>query len=39
MGFFCGQSKGSINPADLEFVEKAKKAIEEGYTVFYDSSW
>lgn len=39
MGFFFGQSKGSINPADLEFVEKAKQAIEEGYTVYYDSSW
>lgn len=38
-GFFFGESKEEINFADLEFIEKAKQAIKEGYTVFYDSSW
>jgi hypothetical protein len=38
-GFFFGDSKQEINFADLEFIEKAKQAIKEGYTVYYDSSW
>ena len=38
-GFFFGDSKQEINFADLEFIEKAKEAIKEGYTIYYDSSW
>ena len=38
-GFFFGESKQEINFADLEFIEKAKEAIKEGYTIYYDSSW
>jgi hypothetical protein len=38
-GFFFGESKEEINFEDLEFIEKAKQAIKEGYTIFYDSSW
>ena len=38
-GFFFGDSKQEINFADLEFIEKAKQAIKEGYTIYYDSSW
>ena len=38
-GFFFGDSKQEINFADLEFIEKAKGAIKEGYTLYYDSSW
>ena len=38
-GFFFGESRDEINFADLEFIEKAKEAIKEGYTVYYNSSW
>ena len=38
-GFFFGASEQEINFADLEFIEKAKEAIKEGYTIYYDSSW
>ena len=37
-GFFFGES-GGISLQDLEFVLEARKAIQEGDTVFYDSSW
>ena len=37
-GFFFGES-GEISLQDLEFVLDARKAIQEGDTVFYDSSW
>ena len=37
-GFFFGES-GDISLKDLEFVLEARKAIQEGDTVFYDSSW
>ena len=37
-GFFFGES-GGISLKDLEFVLEARKAIQEGDTVFYDSSW
>ena len=37
-GFFFGES-GEISLKDLEFVLEARKAIQEGDTVFYDSSW
>jgi hypothetical protein len=40
-GFFFGQSDGSEEEkhADLEFVQNARRAIEEGDRVFYDSWW
>jgi hypothetical protein len=37
-GFFFGQS-GEEKVYDLKFVHEARKAIREGDTVFYDSSW
>ena len=37
-GFFFGESV-EISLKDLEFVLEARKAIQEGDTVFYDSSW
>ena len=37
-GFFFGES-AEISLKDLEFVLEARKAIQEGDTVFYDSSW
>lgn len=39
VGFFFGESRKEISPRDLEFIEKAKEATKEGYTVYYDSSW
>ena len=40
-GFFFGQSEGSEEEVqdDLQFVKDAQQAIEEGYTVYYDSWW
>ncbi len=40
-GFFFGRSEGSEEEVqdDLEFVKKANQAIDEGYTVYYDSWW
>lgn len=41
-GFFFGNSKKSDvyqKVKDLDFIEEAKAAILEGYTVFYNSSW
>ena len=40
-GFFFGQSYNNEEERqdDLEFVKKAHRAIEEGYTVYYDSWW
>ncbi len=37
-GFFFGES-GEISLKDLEFVLEARKAIQEGDTIYYDSSW
>ena len=37
-GFFFGESR-EISLNDLEFILEARKAIQEGDTVFYDSSW
>jgi hypothetical protein len=37
-GFFFGESV-EISLKDLEFVLEARKVIQEGDTVFYDSSW
>lgn len=38
-GFFFGQSSCEERARDLEFVAIARKALNEGYTVFYDSWW
>lgn len=38
-GFFFGQTDGSETEDDLQFVEKALTAIDEGYTVYYSSWW
>ena len=40
-GFFFGESVDSDEEMenDLDFIEKAKEALEEGYTVFYTSWW
>ncbi len=38
-GFFFGESDGSEVNEDLEFVQAARQAIEEGDRVFYDSWW
>lgn len=38
-GFFFGDSDGSEREDDLAFIAKARKAIAEGYTVYYDSWW
>ena len=38
-GFFFGDSDGSEIEDDLIFIAKARKAISDGYTVFYDSWW
>ncbi len=39
-GFFFGnESDDEYKEQDLEFVENARNAIEEGYTVVYTSWW
>jgi hypothetical protein len=38
-GFFFGATDGSETEDDLEFVEKARGAIEDGMTVYYSSWW
>lgn len=40
-GFFFGQSENSEEEMqeDLAFVKEAHRAIDEGYTVYYDSWW
>jgi hypothetical protein len=38
-GFFFGESDGNESNDDLAFVAKARAAIAEGMTVFYDSWW
>ena len=37
-GFFFGES-GGMSLKDLQFVLDARKAIQEGDTIYYDSSW
>jgi hypothetical protein len=37
-GFFFGES-GGISLQDLQFVLDARKVIQEGDTIYYDSSW
>ena len=38
-GFFFGQSEPEDKICDLEFIEKAKKAIAEGKNIYYVSWW
>jgi hypothetical protein len=38
-GFFFGESDGSECEDDLMFIAKAREAISQGKTVFYDSWW
>ncbi len=38
-GFFFGASDGSESDDDLAFIAKARKAIKDGFTVYYDSWW
>lgn len=38
-GFFFGYSDGNEKEDDLDFIRKAREAIQEGYKVFYDSWW
>lgn len=40
-GFFFGQSHGDLDEInnDLYFVNQARQAISEGYTVYYSSWW
>ncbi len=39
VGFFFGESDIESVEVDLEFVAKARDAIRDGLTVFYDSWW
>jgi len=38
-GFFFGESDGTEREDDLAFIGKARAAIAEGNTVYYDSWW
>lgn len=38
-GFFFGESAPDRKEEDLEFIEKAKEAIKDGYTIVYTSWW
>ena len=38
-GFFFGVSDGSEKADDLEFIRKAREAIDAGKAVFYSSWW
>ena len=38
-GFFFGRTDGTETEDDLAFIAKARAAIAEGKTVFYDSWW
>ena len=39
-GFFFGENSDEhYKEQDLEFVQQARLAIADGYTVIYDSSW
>lgn len=38
-GFFFGDSDGTEIKDDLAFIAKAREAIADGYTVYYDSWW
>lgn len=38
-GFFFGSSCGDETEDDLEFIQKARKALSDGLIVFYYSWW
>ncbi len=38
-GFFFGNSDGSERDDDMFFIRKAREAIADGYTVYYNSWW
>ena len=38
-GFFFGESQPEDKELDIAFIAEARKAIAEGYNVFYDSWW
>lgn len=38
-GFFFGQSRPENKAQDLEFIARARDAIQRGLVVFYDSWW
>lgn len=38
-GFFFGETDGTEIDDDLAFIEKARAAMAQGLTVFYDSWW
>jgi hypothetical protein len=38
-GFFFGSSRPECKELDIEFISRARMAIEAGETVIYDSSW
>lgn len=38
-GFFFGMTDGTESEDDLEFIAKARAAIADGLTVYYDSWW
>lgn len=38
-GFFFGESQGDEIEDDLEFIAKAREAIQGGHAVIYDSWW
>ena len=38
-GFFFGQSSDEDRKRDLEFLTEAKRYLDEGYTIWYDSWW
>jgi hypothetical protein len=37
--FFGGNSDGEYGQQDLEFIQKAREALDSGLTVVYDSWW
>lgn len=39
IGFFFGETDGTETEDDLAFIAKAREAIAEGLTVYYDSWW
>ena len=38
-GFFFGESRPEERDGDFEFIDKARAAIVQGLTVYYDSWW
>lgn len=39
IGFFFGVSQPEDKELDLQFIEAARQALRDGYTVFYTSWW